>query len=281
MNDINSDASHSASIGVFDSGYGGLTVLKSIVQKLPQYNYIYFGDNARAPYGNRSFEAVYHYTLQCVKWLFDKGCPLVILACNTASAKALRSIQQNDLPHVDSSKRVLGVIRPTSEVIGTFTRNKKIGVLATKGTVQSLSYIIEINKFFPDVQVLQQACPMWVPLVENNEHEYHGADYFVRKSINALIRKDRKIDTVLLACTHYPLLMKKICEYMPVDIKVISQGAIVANSLENYLARHPEIESKLGTFAQRSFFTTDSTTDFDAQAEIFYGEKVESQFVEL
>ncbi len=271
----------SASIGVFDSGYGGLTVLKSIVQKLPQYNYIYFGDNARAPYGNRSFEAVYQYTLQCVQWLFDKGCPLVILACNTASAKALRTIQQNDLNRIAPGKRVLGVIRPTAEVIGKFTRNKKVGILATKGTVQSASYVIEINKFFPEVKVVQEACPMWVPLVENNEHEHHGADYFIRKNIGELTRQDRKIDTVLLACTHYPLLMKKICEYMPVEIKVISQGNIVADSLDNYLLRHPEIESQLGTFAERSFYTTDSTSDFDAQAEKFYGEPVQSHFVEL
>lgn len=280
---MNQDTSFaSASIGVFDSGYGGLTVLKSIVQKLPQYNYIYLGDNARAPYGNRSFEAVYQYTLQCVNWLFDKGCPLVILACNTASAKALRTIQQNDLPKMDdSSKRVLGVIRPTAEVIGSFSRNKRVGVLATKGTVASQSYVIEINKFFPEVKVVQEACPMWVPLVENNEYEHHGANFFIKKNIDELLRQDRKIDTVLLACTHYPLLMKKICEYMPVDIKVISQGTIVANSLDDYLQRHPEIESRLGTFAQRSFYTTDDTVDFDAQAEKFYGEKVSSEFVEL
>ncbi len=278
---MNQIASNASPIGVFDSGYGGLTVLQAIVQKLPQYNYIYLGDNARAPYGNRSFETVYHYTLQSVKWLFSKGCPLVILACNTASAKALRTIQQNDLPNIDVSKRVLGVIRPTSEVIGTFTRNKKIGVMATKGTVASQSYVIEINKFFPHVQVIQEACPMWVPLVENNEHEHHGADYFVKKCIDELIRKDRKIDTVLLACTHYPLLMKKIREYMPVDVKVISQGAIVANSLEDYLHRHPEIETKLGKFAERHFYTTDDIADFDAQAEKFYGEKVKSEFVEL
>ena len=281
MNQIYPDAPLHTSIGVFDSGYGGLTVLKAIVQKLPQYNYIYLGDNARAPYGNRSFETVYQYTLQCVKWLFDKGCPLVILACNTASAKALRTIQQNDLPNIDVSKRVLGVIRPTSEVIGDFTRNKKIGIMATKGTVQSESYIIEIKKFFPHLEVIQEACPMWVPLVENNEHEHHGADYFIKKNIDELIKKNRKIDTVLLACTHYPLLMKKIREYMPVDVKVVSQGAIVANSLENYLQRHTEIETKLGKFAERQFYTTDSTTDFDKQAEKFYGERVQSRFVEL
>ena len=233
------------SIGVFDSGYGGLTVLKEIVRKLPQYDYIYLGDNSRAPYGNRSFETVYHYTLQCVQWLFNQGCPLVILACNTASAKALRTIQQNDLPKIDPDKRVLGVIRPTSEIIGKYTKNKKVGILATKGTVQSQSYVIEINKFFPNVHVEQEACPMWVPLVENKEHESHGADYFIRKNINELLRKDRNIDTILLACTHYPLLKKKIEEYVPVDVTILSQGEIVANSLADYLERHPEIEQQI------------------------------------
>ena len=279
-NNIRSSFPHGA-IGVFDSGYGGLTILKEIVQKLPQYDYIYFGDNARTPYGNRSFETVYQYTLQCVKWLFHKGCPLVILACNTASAKALRSIQQNDLPQLDSSRRVLGVIRPTSEVIGNFTRNKKVGILATNGTIQSQSYVIEINKFFPDVQVVQEACPMWVPLVENNEHENYGANYFIRKNIDQLMRKNKQIDTVLLACTHYPLLLKKIAEYMPVDVKVITQGDIVASSLEDYLFRHPEIETKLSQFADRQFFTTDDTANFDAQAEKFFGEAVQSKFIEL
>lgn len=281
MNQILPEASSHASIGVFDSGYGGLTVLKAIVQKLPQYNYMYFGDNARAPYGNRSFEVVYQNTLQCVQWLFKQGCPLVILACNTASAKALRTIQQNDLANIDPSKRVLGVIRPTSEVIGSFTRNKKIGILATKGTVQSQSYTIEINKFFPEVEVIQEACPMWVPLVENNEHNHHGADYFIKKNIDELIRKNRKIDTVLLACTHYPLLMNKIREYMPVDIKVVSQGSIVANSLEDYLTRHPEIENRIGKFAERRFYTTDDTLEFNNQGERFYGETIDSEFVEL
>lgn len=268
-------------IGVFDSGYGGLTVLKEIVKKLPQYDYIYLGDNARAPYGTRSFETVYHYTLDCVKWFFEKGCPLVILACNTASAKALRTIQQNDLPKIDSSKRVLGVIRPTSEVIGRFTKNKRVGVLATNGTVQSQSYVIEINKFFPEVKVQQEACPMWVPLVENNEHEGHGANYFVKKNIDNLMKKDSGIDTVLLACTHYPLLRKKIEEYAPVDITVLSQGEIVANSLADYLLRHPEVEMKLTKNATRGFFTTDSTEDFDRHAALFYGEAVQSTHIDL
>jgi glutamate racemase len=269
------------SIGVFDSGYGGLTVLKEIVQKLPQYDYIYLGDNSRAPYGNRSYETVYHYTLQCVKWLFNQGCPLVILACNTASAKALRTIQQNDLPKIAPDKRVLGVIRPTSEIIGKYTKNNKVGILATKGTVQSQSYVIEINKFFPKVHVEQEACPMWVPLVENKEHEGHGADYFIRKNINELLRKNRNIDTILLGCTHYPLLKKKIEEYVPVDVTILSQGEIVANSLANYLERHPEIEQQLAQFAHRRFYTTDDTADFNSQAETFFGEPVKSEHIDL
>ncbi len=268
-------------IGVFDSGYGGLTVLKEIVEKLPQYDYIYLGDNARAPYGSRSFETVYHYTLDCVKWFFQQGCPLVILACNTASAKALRTIQQNDLPKIDATKRVLGVIRPTSEVIGNYTKNKKVGILATNGTVQSQSYLIEINKFFPDIQVQQEACPMWVPLIENNEHQSHGANYFVKKNIDNLLRKHADIDTILLACTHYPLLRKKIEEYAPVDITILSQGEIVADSLADYLLRHPEMETRLTKAEQREFYTTDSTEDFDKHAALFYRENVRSKHVDL
>jgi glutamate racemase len=269
------------SIGVFDSGYGGLTVLKEIVSKLPAYNYTYLGDNARAPYGSRSFETVYRYTLQCVQWFFEQGCPLVILACNTASAKALRTIQQNDLQKFDGHKRVLGIVRPTSEVIGQYTKSNKIGILATNGTVQSRSYEIEINKFFPQVKIIQEACPMWVPLVENNEHEKHGADYFVKKNINGLLQKDSGIDTVLLACTHYPLLMKKIREYMPVDINIISQGEIVAGSLADYLFRHSEMETQLEKHGKRVFFTTDSTEDFDKHGEAFFGEKITSTHLDL
>lgn len=268
-------------IGVFDSGYGGLTVLKDIVAKLPGYDYIYMGDNARAPYGNRSFETVYHYTLQCVKWFFQQGCPLVILACNTASAKALRTIQQNDLPNIDSNRRVLGVIRPTTEVIGGLSKCKSVGILATNGTVQSQSYVIEINKFFPDVHVSQEACPMWVPLIENNEHLGHGADFFVKKNIRELLVKDPMMDTVLLACTHYPLMMKKIAEYMPVDVKIVSQGEIVANSLADYLGRHVEMEQRLSKNGSLSFYTTDSTEDFDKHAAYFYGTSVQSRHIEL
>ena len=268
-------------IGVFDSGYGGLTVLKEIVNKLPQYDYIYLGDNARAPYGPRSFNTVYRYTLQCVKWFFDQGCQLVILACNTASAKALRSIQQNDLPQIDPSKRVLGVIRPTTEVIGNFSDSKKVGILATAGTVASDSYVIEIEKFFPDVKVFQQACPMWVPLVENDEYDSHGADYFIKKYINQLLDQSPAIDTILLACTHYPLLHDKIREYTPADIKILSQGEIVANSLVDYLQKHGEIKDQLSLRGERNFYTTDSTEDFNRHAASFYGTEVRSVHVDL
>ncbi|CAN5185247.1 glutamate racemase [soil metagenome] len=269
------------SIGVFDSGYGGLTVLKEITAKLPQYDYIYLGDNSRAPYGNRSFETVYHYTLQCVEWFFKQGCPLVVLACNTASAKALRTIQQNDLPRIAPDKRVLGVIRPTTEVVGQYTKSKKIGVLATNGTVQSNSYVIEINKFYPGVEVIQEACPMWVPLVENNEHEGHGADFFIKKNIHYLLKQEPLIDTILLACTHYPLLLKKITEYTPVDITILTQSAMVATSLADYLHRHPEMESRLNKKKNYSFYTTDATEDFDNHAVNFFGSAVQSKHVDL
>lgn len=268
-------------IGVFDSGYGGLTVLRAIVNKLPAYDYIYLGDNARTPYGNRSFETVYHYTLECVKHLFDMGCRLVILACNTASAKALRTIQQHDLPNIDPSLRVLGVIRPTAEIIGQASKTGNVGVLATSGTVNSESYIIEINKFSPELNVYQEACPLWVPLVENNEHEQEGADYFVKKNIDNLLQKSPEIDVMLLACTHYPLLLKKIKRFAPAGVSVLSQGEIVADSLAGYLQRHPEIESVCSKGGQRTFYTTDSTTDFDQHATIFFGEKVQSKHLGL
>ena len=269
---------NTGSIGVFDSGYGGLTVLKEIVKKLPQYNYVYLGDNARSPYGNRSFETVHQYTKECVEWFFNQGCHLVILACNTASAKALRNIQQKYLPTLaDTNKRVLGVIRPTTEVIGNFTKTNHIGVLATNGTVESNSYPIEINKFFPNIQVYQQACPMWVPLIENNEHNSKGADFFVKEYINALDKQNPNIDAVLLACTHYPLLLNKIKEYTPVGTKIITQGEIVANSLAYYLQRHPQLETLCSKGTQRNFYTTDATEDFDKHAAVFYGEVVFSK----
>ncbi|MBX9783010.1 MAG: glutamate racemase [Chitinophagaceae bacterium] len=269
------------SIGIFDSGYGGLTVMKEIVTALPQYNYLYLGDNARAPYGNRSFDTVYHYTLQCVQWFFDKGCPLVILACNTASAKALRTIQQNDLQHLNPDNRVLGVIRPTTEIVGTYTKTKEVGVLATNGTVQSKSYEIEIGKFFPEIKVHQQACPMWVPLIENNEHTSPGADYFVKEYTESLMQQSSNIDTVLLGCTHYPLLEQKIKNYLPASVTVLSQGAIVAASLKEYLQRHQQLESRISKGAERSFYTTDSPVDFNAHARLFYGTEIESSYAEL
>lgn len=264
-------------IGVFDSGYGGLTILKEIVNRLPEYDYVYLGDNARAPYGTRGFDTVYAYTLESVRWFFSQGCSLVILACNTASAKALRSIQQNDLPQMAPEKRVLGVIRPTSEVIGRFTKTGHVGVLGTAGTIQSESYLIEIGKFYPDVAVTQEACPMWVPLIENNEQDSPGADYFVQKHIKNILSKDASIDALLLACTHYPLLINKIREITPTHINIISQGEIVASSLGDYLDRHPEIAKQCSRNGRRSFFTTGETAEFDAQASLFYGNGIASE----
>lgn len=270
-----------APIGVFDSGYGGLTVLKEIVNRLPQYDYLYLGDNARAPYGPRSFETVYHYTLECVQWFFKQGCPLVILACNTASAKALRTIQQNDLAKMDAAKRVLGVIRPTTEIIGSITKTNSVGVLGTIGTVQSGSYPIEISKFYPGIKVHQHACPMWVPLIENNEYAGDGADYFVKKDIAQLLQQSNKIDTILLACTHYPLLMDKIKQFIPTGVTLLSQGKIVADSLADYLQRHSDIADKCSKNGHLAFYTTDSSEDFDSHAAVFFGKQVKSQHLSL
>ena len=272
---------HSAPIGIFDSGYGGLTVFRSIKQKLPQYDYLYLGDNARAPYGNRSFDTVHEYTLECVKWFFKMGCPLVILACNTASAKALRTIQQQDLPKLDNTKRVLGVIRPTAEVIGNYTKTNHVGVLGTKGTITSGSYLIEIEKFFPLVKVHQLACPMWVPLIENKEYDSPGADYWVKKDIDVLMSAAPQIDTILLACTHYPLLIDKINQNVPSGVQVIAQGEIVATSLSDYLHRHPEIESTLSRSAKSRFFTTDDAASFNENASIFFGEIVTAEHLDI
>ena len=269
-------------IGIFDSGFGGLTVFRSIFEQLPAYDYIYLGDTARAPYGNRSFQTIHQYTWECVQWLFKQGCPLVILACNTASAKALRTIQQKDLVNEDPAKRVLGVIRPTAEVIGNYTKTNEIGVLGTKGTVQSGSYVIEIGHFFPGVKAYQQACPLWVPLVENGEYDKPGADYFVKKYLEQIMAQSEKIDTILLACTHYPLLEKKIREFLPGNVQIVSQGDIVAKSLENYLHRHPEMENNLSKNKSQQFFTTtDDTADFDHYAEIFFSAPVKSAFAEI
>lgn len=264
------------SIGIFDSGFGGLTVFKSIAEKLPDYNYIYLGDNARSPYGDHSFETIYKYTLECVEWLFSKGSTLVILACNTASAKALRNIQQIDLPKKYPNNRVLGVIRPTAEVIGKYTLTNKVGVLGTRGTVHSESYLMEINKFYPELKVYQQSCPMWVPLIENNEHLNVGADYFIKQYTDALMARDNEIDCILLACTHYPLLLPKLKKVFNNKIGILTQGEIVANSLVHYLGRHPEIDEKLTKKGAKSFYTSGDTIIFDEQASLFFGEKLKS-----
>ncbi len=268
-------------IGVFDSGYGGLTVLKSIVERLPGYDFIYLGDNARAPYGNRSFETVYQYTRECVQWFFSRGCPLVILACNTSSAKALRTIQQQDLVESGTNNRVLGVIRPTTEVAGRLSKSKNVGILATTGTVSSMSYVLELQKFFPDVKVFQQACPLWVPLIENNEQNGAGADYFVKKYADELLSQSAEIDTVLLGCTHYPLIMDKLRSYFPPSIQLIAQGEIVADSLVKYLHNHPEMDSRCSKYGQLAFFTTDDPADFDRHATYFYGGEIRSERVFL
>lgn len=268
-------------IGVFDSGYGGLTILSKIRETLPQYDYIYLGDNARAPYGTRSFEVVYEFTLQAVVKLFGMGCQLIILACNTASAKALRSIQMNDLPRLDPTRRVLGVIRPTVECIGSITRSRHVGVLATAGTIKSESYPLEVHKLFPDIKVSGEACPLWVPLVENNEAQGDGTDYFVRKYINELLAKDRLIDTVILGCTHFPLLLPKIQQYMPAGITTVTQGELVADSLKDYLSRHPEIDKKCTKGGRCVYRTTESEDKFTESASVFLNESIKVERIEL
>lgn len=265
----------SGPIGVFDSGYGGLTILKAIRERLPQYDYIYLGDNARAPYGSRSFDIVYNFTLQAVNKLFDCGCPLVILGCNTASAKALRNIQQLDLPNMeDPSKRVLGVIRPTVEAVGDVTRSRHIGVLGTPGTIQSESYQIEIAKLYPGSRFVGQACPMWVPLVENDEAESDGADYFVKQEIDRLMAKDPKIDTIILGCTHYPLLINKIKKYTPEGVRLVIQGDIVAESLARYLDRHSEMERRLTEGGGCTYLTTENPEKFSQMASLFLNREI-------
>jgi glutamate racemase len=261
-------------IGIFDSGFGGLTVLKEIERFIPEYDFLYLGDNARAPYGNRSFETVYAYTLDSVRWLFSQGCHLIVLACNTSSAKALRSIQQIDLPRIAPGRRVLGVIRPVTESVGSMTQTGHVGVLATAGTVASQSYVIEINKYFPNLTVVQEACPMWVPLVENNEFESEGADFFVKQHVERILAADSLIDTLILACTHYPLLQHKIRRYLSPDITLVSQGTIVAESLLAYLGRHPEIAGQCSRKARRDFFTTEKAEVFNQAATLFYGEQI-------
>jgi glutamate racemase len=262
-------------IGIFDSGYGGLTIYSEIAKTMPGYDYIYLGDNARTPYGTRSFDVVYQYTLEAVKKMFDMGCHLIILACNTASAKALRTIQQHDLPVIDPSRRVLGVIRPSAEIINGYTHSRHVGVFGTEGTIISESYLLEINKLFPDIVVTQEACPMWVPLVENNEIENIGSDFFVEKNISNLLQKDPEIDTVILGCTHYPLLINTIRKFLPKTIQIISQGKIVATSLVDYLKRHPEIDVKCSKNANHRFFTTESPEIFKKRSLIFLNREIQ------
>ena len=279
---MNQHLSHAPGpIGVFDSGYGGLTILDKIREVLPEYDYIYLGDNARAPYGTRSFEVVYEFTRQAVSKLFDMGCHLVILACNTASAKALRSIQMNDLPNIDPARRVLGVIRPTVECIGNITQNQHIGILATAGTVKSESYPLEIHKLFPDIRVSGVACPMWVSLVENNESQNEGTDYFIRKYIDQLLTKDPQIDTVILGCTHFPILLPKIRQYIPEHISVISQGEYVAQSLKDYLRRHPEMDAKCTKNGNCSFYTTEAEEKFTESASTFLQQNIRVKHITL
>ena len=268
-------------IGIFDSGYGGLTILHGIRQLLPQYDYLYLGDNARAPYGPRSFDVVYEFTRQAVTRLFELGCHLVILGCNTASAKALRTIQQHDLPQIDPDRRVLGIIRPPAEVIGSLTTSRHVGVLATEGTITSESYSLEIRKLHPDIQVTGVACPFWVPLVEYNEADSPGADYFVKKRIDELMRQDPAIDAIILGCTHYPLLMPKILKYLPAGVRIIPQGEYVADSLANYLTRHPQIEQRCSQGGTTRYLTTESPTKFKESAQLFLHEPVEVESITL
>ncbi|MBR1687818.1 MAG: glutamate racemase [Prevotella sp.] len=268
-------------IGIFDSGYGGLTILHGIRQLLPQYDYLYLGDNARAPYGTRSFDVVYEFTRQAVERLFQMGCHLVILGCNTASAKALRTIQQNDLPRLDPGRRVLGIIRPTAEVIGQLTHNRHVGIFATEGTIKSESYTLEIQKLHPDIHVSGVACPFWVPLVEYNEADSPGADYFVKKRIDQLLRLDPDIDTIILGCTHYPLLMPKILKYTPRGIRIVSQGEYVADALQQYFDRHPHIEARCTKGGTVHYLTTENPEKFKESAQLFLHEPVEVENITL
>lgn len=268
-------------IGVFDSGYGGLTILRRIREILPQYDYLFLGDNARAPYGSRSFEIVYQFTLEAVKALFSYGCRLVIIACNTASAKALRTIQQNDLPHLDATRRVLGVIRPTVEAIGSLTKTRHVGLLATAGTVNSRSYNLELKKLCPDITVTGQACPLWVPIIENNEHNSPGADYFVKEYIDALLARDPEIDTIILGCTHYPLMLDKIRQYTPPGIRLVPQGEYVAPSLARYMERHPDMEARCTRQGTCRYLTTESAALFRKSASVFLGYDIEASQISL
>lgn len=279
---INKQALKPGAIGVFDSGYGGLTILDAISNELPQYDYIYLGDNARAPYGSRSFDVVYEFTRQAVLKLFDLGCSLIILGCNTASAKALRTIQQNDLPKLgDPNKRVLGIIRPTVEIVDSVTKTKHIGLLATEGTIKSNSYNIELNKLYPNIVVNGVSCPLWVPIIENNEAQGEGADYFVKKRIDALMALDKKIDTIILGCTHYPLLLPKIEKYTPKGINIMTQGKYVAQSLSNYLKRHSDLDQLCAKNATRQYYTTENADRFKESAKIFLHNDIDAKHIDL
>ncbi len=268
-------------IGVFDSGYGGLTILKHIRGAMPDYDFMYLGDNARTPYGTRSFQVVYEFTLQCVTKLFEMGCQLVILACNTASAKALRTIQQIDLPRLDATRRVLGIIRPTVESIGELSKSRHVGLLATPGTVKSLSYPLEISKLYPDITVTGESCPIWVPLVETGESQSDGADYFVKRHIDNLLAKDSDIDTIILGCTHYPLLLDKIRKYVPGTVRIVSQGEYVASSLKNYLERHPEMDARCTKGGTCVYYTTESVETFLPNASIFLNSAIDAKSITL
>ena len=266
-------------IGVFDSGYGGLTILADLQKKLPEYDFLYLGDNARAPYGSRSFDVVYEFTLQAVEFLFNQGCELIILACNTASAKALRTIQQNYLPTLESHKRVLGVIRPTSEIIGSITQTKHIGILATEGTIKSDSYRLEIEKFFPEIEISQKSCPMWVPIIENQVYDQLGGKWFIKQDVMKLLAKDPEIDTLLLGCTHYPIVAEIVKEIVGEDIQVITQGDIIANSLVDYLNRHEELAAMCTKNGETSYLTTETALDFDKKASRFLNKDVKSKHI--
>ena len=268
-------------IGIFDSGYGGLTVLSAIRQKLPEYDYVYLGDNARTPYGNRSFEVIHTYTLEAVKTLFDMGCELVILACNTASAKALRTIQQRDLSAIDPNKRVLGVIRPSTEMVGTLSKTGHVGIFGTEGTVRSESYVIEIGKFFPDLVVHQESCPIWVPLIENQLYDTPGGEYFIQHHVDALMAQDPDIDTVVLGCTHYPIIEQQIRKALPEHVHVVSQGDIVANSLADYLDRHSDMAARCTKSGTLDVYTTENAAVFSAKASAFLGDPIAAKHVIL
>ena len=280
-NNLNDIVSVEQPIGVFDSGYGGLTILDELMKSMPEYDFIYLGDNARAPYGTRSFDVIYQYTLQAVEKLFSMGCQLVILACNTASAKALRTIQQRDLPRIAPNRRVLGVIRPSVEELGVLSHSKHVGVLGTLGTIRSESYLMEIAKLYPNFHVTQEACPTWVPLVENSEYDNEGGRYFIKKHIDSLLSKDDQIDTLILACTHYPILKKEILSFLPNDIQLISQGKIIASSLIDYLGRHPEIDHVCSKMGEVKFYTTEFISDFEEKAGVFLKRELKAQHITL